>query len=828
MAFRDRLGRRRQYQHYGDLPSSMNSSYPRGNFEKRSYPDEGYRHKGTDSFDDRDRLGYRLDEFDRSPETPHSPSIARDNYSNNDVNSNDQRYSPRNLRPEIPREFYSSQNGKLDVPLRNPYASGNGPRDPYVSRDDPIDLHLTDNDTKSSYPFRNDPQDSFPSRNHSMDPYHHTNEPTVFRGSPQILRGPDRNSVRSDPYDSLRRALNYPVAPESPSQELKHSPRDSSKSADMRTDNDFDLELDKPADLDITGSYRNPAYDKTSENATGTIKVLGSSKEKSSKPAGHSRESSRRCCGYRVLLALILVLVILALLMTGLFIWKATSCNGNEAKGAYAYTANPTVAPFIPGACNRPDPIELKPLPKQIRDKLEELTSFVQNEVELGKATAVSASLVYRDEVIWSGGFGVMDKSANPPVPPTPDTIFPCASVSKVFTALMLFIQLNNKKISSIDDTVVQYEPEFSVNNPFNDHKITFYDLVTQMSGLPREAPCYEATPTNLCPHDYDTMMRRIKNKTLVLKPQTTPQYSNLGLGLLGQVLFKYFGSPYNNFGEWIGKEILEKLGMTKSKFTLTDSERKAIPLGYTRADEYSPVQNWGWLDPAGGLFTTVTDLAKFQISLMSDSNEFLSRELTQRFLRPVYVFYNDKVMTGMSWEIEYHKGYLIRMKKGYIYGYDSIVAMVPELRLGLSFICTDCNDKLSSSLMQPFREIVTLFHGILNNVTQKAFVKPPDARPFLGRYNSSIATIDYMDIKEYPDKLVMAVNGHDVFFLNYKSHLVFTITPNPVIDCATTFTMGVKGDEVIFGAPHNGTSSRFLMYGAHPSGLSYFYRIPG
>ncbi|EDO27679.1 predicted protein [Nematostella vectensis] len=84
------------------------------------------------------------------------------------------------------------------------------------------------------------------------------------------------------------------------------------------------------------------------------------------------------------------------------------------------------------------------------------------------------------------------------------------------------------------------------------------------------------------------------------------------------------------------------------------------------------------------------------------------------------------------------------------------------------------------------------------------------------------------MDIKEYPDKLVMAVNGHDVFFLNYKSHLVFTITPNPVIDCARAFTMGVKGDEVIFGAPHNGTSSRFLMYGAHPSGLSYFYRIPG
>lgn len=47
------------------------------------------------------------------------------------------------------------------------------------------------------------------------------------------------------------------------------------------------------------------------------------------------------------------------------------------------------------------------------------------------------------------------------------------------------------------------------------------------------------------------------------------------------------------------------------------------------------------------------------------------------------YIFPDSKTITGTPWEMRQHDGYIIREKAGYIYGYDSYVAMVPEIRLG-------------------------------------------------------------------------------------------------------------------------------------------------
>ena len=47
---------------------------------------------------------------------------------------------------------------------------------------------------------------------------------------------------------------------------------------------------------------------------------------------------------------------------------------------------------------------------------------------------AASANVVYRDKVIWEGGFGLFKKAEQPPRKPTANTIYPVASVSKVLT----------------------------------------------------------------------------------------------------------------------------------------------------------------------------------------------------------------------------------------------------------------------------------------------------------------------------------------------------------------------------------------------------------
>src|SRR5262245_4508608 len=58
----------------------------------------------------------------------------------------------------------------------------------------------------------------------------------------------------------------------------------------------------------------------------------------------------------------------------------------------------------------------------------------------------VGMAIVSNDEVLWSGGFGVMDLATRQPV--TADTIFRIGSVTKMFTALGLILLEEEHKLS--------------------------------------------------------------------------------------------------------------------------------------------------------------------------------------------------------------------------------------------------------------------------------------------------------------------------------------------------------------------------------------------
>jgi hypothetical protein len=48
-----------------------------------------------------------------------------------------------------------------------------------------------------------------------------------------------------------------------------------------------------------------------------------------------------------------------------------------------------------------------------------------------------------------------------------------------------------------------------------------------------------------------------------------------------------------------------------------------------------------------------------------------------------VYILPDGKSMTGTPWEMKYEDGIIYRDKGGSVYGYNVMMAMVPELRLG-------------------------------------------------------------------------------------------------------------------------------------------------
>ncbi|XP_031567725.1 beta-lactamase-like protein 2 [Actinia tenebrosa] len=409
--------------------------------------------------------------------------------------------------------------------------------------------------------------------------------------------------------------------------------------------------------------------------------------------------------------------------------------------------------------------------------------------------------------------------------------MYPCASVSKVLTAVMFFKLVNDARVRSLDDKVVRYETSFSVKNPFNNLQITLRELAAHRSGLMREAPCYPIPEgsTNFCPNDYNTMLNRIKNLTLLRSPGSKPQYSNLGYGLLGRVLFHSFSSSGLNFDQWMKNELFFKLNMMNTTFAPSNSQKLKMPVGYLDGTYVNHIYDWGWLQPTGGMFSTVDDLSKLLIELMTNkaNNRLLSTSLTEEFFKPDYIFPDSKTIIGTPWEMKQHDGYIIREKAGYIYGYNSYVAMVPEIRLGINMFCTDCQQKLGSSIPNYFTKILSVFKEEFARASAKNFTLPPDSKPFLGQYNSSIPTLKRIHIKEKPGHLTFAVNDYDLFFINSTGPLTFKISVNPAVDCMDAFTMGVENEVIFFDKPstRNGKSPGFVMFGASVDGRTYFTR---
>ncbi|TFG74278.1 MAG: class A beta-lactamase-related serine hydrolase, partial [Chrysiogenales bacterium] len=147
------------------------------------------------------------------------------------------------------------------------------------------------------------------------------------------------------------------------------------------------------------------------------------------------------------------------------------------------------------------------------------------------------------------------------------DTVFEIGSVTKTFTATLL-ADMVQRGLLSLDDPVAKYLPKGVTMPSRGGKQITLLDLATQRSGLPR-------MPTNFNPADPDNPFADYTAKKLFefLAGYTLPrdigasyEYSNLGVGLLGEALARRAGKSYEAL---LTERIFRPLGMNSSGIVL-------------------------------------------------------------------------------------------------------------------------------------------------------------------------------------------------------------------------------------------------------------------
>ncbi|MGH6614342.1 serine hydrolase [Sphingomonas sp.] len=301
---------------------------------------------------------------------------------------------------------------------------------------------------------------------------------------------------------------------------------------------------------------------------------------------------------------------------------------------------------------------------------------------------SIAVALVDRTGVIWSAAWGTVDAADSRPA--TPTTLYRAGSVSKLFTDVAVMKLVEQGKLD-LDAPVTRYLPEFSPHNPFG-VAITLRQLMTHRSGLVREPPrgnYFDATPKGQA----DTVAS-LNATSLVAKPGTMTKYSNAGIAVVGEVVARVTGMP---FEEAVRKLVLTPLGMAASSFTRADLK---TPVAYAQMASFdggrwaAPALDLG-TPAAGNLYTNVGDLGRFVTSMLNSgalpgSNDTLLRSGSlAEMWRAQYPVAADARSFGLGFVLGTLDGQRTLGHGGAVYGHATDVRFMPDAGIGVIVFST-------------------------------------------------------------------------------------------------------------------------------------------
>lgn len=209
-----------------------------------------------------------------------------------------------------------------------------------------------------------------------------------------------------------------------------------------------------------------------------------------------------------------------------------------------------------------------------------------------------------------SGRSIIAHQSKNVPnaVEPGGNTIFEIASLTKIFTALLLADAVTRGEVR-LDEPLSKFVPTGSKVPDFSGRAITLIDLATHTSGLPLRPNNLKAapdTPNKYAGYTLDQLYAGLPEYRLAHAPGSQFEYSNLAFALLGQALARQSGEP---FPELLQRRLIGPLGLSDTRFgdDLAAAARRAQ--GHDMDLKAIGPTDDGALNPAGGLRSTANDL---------------------------------------------------------------------------------------------------------------------------------------------------------------------------------------------------------------------------
>jgi CubicO group peptidase (beta-lactamase class C family) len=347
----------------------------------------------------------------------------------------------------------------------------------------------------------------------------------------------------------------------------------------------------------------------------------------------------------------------------------------------------------------------------QVEAAIPRIEAMARTAIEQGLVPGLAIGIVFGEQVIYTGGFGV--REAGKPAKVTPDTVFQLASFSKPIAATVVAALVSDGAISW-DSRIADLDPLFRLHDPYPSAEVTVRDLFAHRSGLPGVA----GNDLEAIGFDRTEILHRLRLVPPATSFRTTFAYSNFGFTAGAVAAAAGAGFVWEEAAE---EKLYEPLGMRSSSSRHTDflarSNRAALHVLVEGAWTPKLRRDPDAQSPAGGASSSVSDLVKWLL-LEVNNGRFQGRQVIAEAAlaethRPVIVSGVNSVtgevgFYGLGWNIDYGRHGVVWDHAGALSsGARTEVSILPAERLGIVVLANAFPTGVPEAIADAFYDIV-------------------------------------------------------------------------------------------------------------------------
>ncbi|MFB8007452.1 serine hydrolase domain-containing protein [Nocardia sp. NPDC056000] len=331
------------------------------------------------------------------------------------------------------------------------------------------------------------------------------------------------------------------------------------------------------------------------------------------------------------------------------------------------------------------------------------------------------------------------------PLPVDKDTLFTVGSVSKTFTVTAIMQLVAEGKVE-LDAPVRTYVPELTLIDETSAATITVGQLLNHTSGL-------EWNVINDTGEGDDALARFVAELAeipLIAAPGVRASYSQAGYNLLGRVIEKVTGQPFEDV---VRTRVLAPLGLTATGYLRNELMTRRFSVGHERGEdgELSVIRAWNGTranNPGGGISSTVTEQlrwARFQLGdgTTEDGETVLPAAWLDLMKQPTVQLKSSTLgdALGLCWFLRDVDGVRTVGHGGSAFGQFAELLLVPERDFAISVMSNASPDGIPANVAI-VRWALEHYLGVIDSDPEPIAHDPDRARELVGTYDIDAMTM--------------------------------------------------------------------------------------